>query len=188
MHAASASSVSRIACTCGRIMRPFGADSSIGVTSTTSASAQTRSANSLHPSSFGASAPRRFLSVSMPSPVCALTHRTPSGRDGIRSALLKTTRCGISFSRNSARSSVSKSSIPFVPSTTRTAMSVLFKTRFVRSTRLLPSSCSSSSKPEISCPLRKYSPSVGTSSAPMMFIQVDLPEPDCPTMATNSPF
>ena len=131
-------------------MRPFGADSSIGVTSTTSASAQTRSASSFLPSSFGASAPRRFLSVSMPSPVCALTHRTPVGRDGIRSALLKTTRCGISFSRNSARSSVSKSSIPFVPSTTRTAMSVLFKTRFVRSTRLLPSSCSSSSKPGVS--------------------------------------
>ena len=27
-----------------------------------------------------------------------------------------------------------------------------------------------------------------TSRQPMMFMQVDLPEPDWPTMATNSPF
>ena len=31
-------------------------------------------------------------------------------------------------------------------------------------------------------------PWVGTSRQPMMFMQVDLPEPDWPTMATNSPF
>ena len=36
-------------------------------------------------------------------------------------------------------------------------------------------------------PSRQYWPSVGTSRQPMMFMQVDLPEPDWPTMATNSP-
>ena len=30
-------------------------------------------------------------------------------------------------------------------------------------------------------------PTAGTSRQPMMFMQVDLPEPDWPTMATNSP-
>ena len=39
-----------------------------------------------------------------------------------------------------------------------------------------------------SWPSRRYSPSVGTSRAPMMFISVDFPLPDFPTMATNSPF
>ena len=36
-------------------------------------------------------------------------------------------------------------------------------------------------------PLSRYTPWVGTSRQPMMFMQVDLPEPDWPTMATNSP-
>ena len=31
-------------------------------------------------------------------------------------------------------------------------------------------------------------PEVGTSRQPMMFMAVDLPEPDWPTMATNSPW
>ena len=39
-----------------------------------------------------------------------------------------------------------------------------------------------------SCPSRRYVPAVGTSRQPMIFMQVDLPEPDWPTMATNSPF
>ncbi len=36
-------------------------------------------------------------------------------------------------------------------------------------------------------PSRKYSPWVGTSRQPRMFIIVDFPLPDCPMMATNSP-
>ena len=36
-------------------------------------------------------------------------------------------------------------------------------------------------------PLKRYAPAVGLSSAPMMFMAVDLPEPDAPMMATNSP-
>ena len=39
-----------------------------------------------------------------------------------------------------------------------------------------------------SCPSSRYAPEVGTSRQPMMFIQVDFPLPDCPTIATNSPF
>ena len=38
-----------------------------------------------------------------------------------------------------------------------------------------------------SVPLSTYSPRVGTSRQPSTFIMVDLPEPDAPTMATNSP-
>ena len=34
---------------------------------------------------------------------------------------------------------------------------------------------------------RVYSPRVGTSRQPRMFIMVDLPDPEEPTMATNSP-
>ena len=33
----------------------------------------------------------------------------------------------------------------------------------------------------------KYCPSVGRSKSPIMFIRVDLPEPDSPTIDTNSP-
>ena len=36
-------------------------------------------------------------------------------------------------------------------------------------------------------PARRYVPGVGTSRQPMMCISVDLPEPDGPTIATNSP-
>ena len=36
-------------------------------------------------------------------------------------------------------------------------------------------------------PSKRYSPQEGLSSAPMMFMAVDLPEPDGPMMATNSP-
>ena len=35
--------------------------------------------------------------------------------------------------------------------------------------------------------LEEYDPEVGVSRQPMMFIAVDLPEPDGPMMATNSP-
>ena len=142
---ASPSNTSRIACTCGRIMRPFGADSSIGVTSTTSPSGLTRSERSFLPLSFGASAPRRSLSSKIPSLVTALTHRASAGAFSKRSFLLNATTCGMFFSRKSARSSRSSFCKPFVPSTTRTATSVLLSTRFVRSTRFCPSSCSSSS-------------------------------------------
>ena len=38
-----------------------------------------------------------------------------------------------------------------------------------------------------SLPLIRYEPLVGVSSAPMRFMSVDLPEPDCPTTATHSP-
>ncbi|CUQ41756.1 Uncharacterised protein [Flavonifractor plautii] len=37
-------------------------------------------------------------------------------------------------------------------------------------------------------PSRRYSPRVGTSRQPRMFIIVDLPEPEVPMMATNSPW
>ena len=41
---------------------------------------------------------------------------------------------------------------------------------------------------EVSVPAMLYVPLVGVSSSPRMFISVDLPEPDCPMMATKSPF
>src|SRR5690606_15194991 len=37
-------------------------------------------------------------------------------------------------------------------------------------------------------PFRLYSPRVGVSRHPRMFISVDLPDPDGPIRATNSPF
>ena len=39
----------------------------------------------------------------------------------------------------------------------------------------------------VDMPWKRYSPEEGTSSPPMMFMQVDLPEPDGPMIATNSP-
>jgi hypothetical protein len=36
-------------------------------------------------------------------------------------------------------------------------------------------------------PRMEYVPTVGLSRHPMMFMSVDLPEPDAPMMATNSP-
>ena len=41
--------------------------------------------------------------------------------------------------------------------------------------------------PETGCPLRKYVPDVGVSRQPIIFISVDFPLPEWPTMATNSP-
>ena len=38
-----------------------------------------------------------------------------------------------------------------------------------------------------SFPFSMYEPSVGLSSSPRMFSRVDLPQPDGPMMATNSP-
>jgi hypothetical protein len=35
---------------------------------------------------------------------------------------------------------------------------------------------------------RRYSPAVGVSKQPMMFISVDLPDPEGPMMEMNSPF
>ena len=49
------------------------------------------------------------------------------------------------------------------------------------------SACSSSVSSDTSSPFKKYCPLVGTSRQPIMFISVLLPEPDWPTMATNSP-
>lgn len=46
---------------------------------------------------------------------------------------------------------------------------------------------SSSSALWISTPSSVYSPEVGLSSTPIIFIRVLLPEPDTPTIATNSP-
>ena len=37
-------------------------------------------------------------------------------------------------------------------------------------------------------PSSRYSPAVGVSRQPMMFIRVDFPDPDGPMMETNSPF
>ena len=41
---------------------------------------------------------------------------------------------------------------------------------------------------DTSRPSRKYWPDVGLSRQPRMFMVVDLPDPDGPIMATNSPF
>ncbi len=46
---------------------------------------------------------------------------------------------------------------------------------------------SPSSSSRTSTPSSQYQPRLGTSRQPMMFISVDLPEPDAPMMATNSP-
>ena len=42
--------------------------------------------------------------------------------------------------------------------------------------------------PEISAPSSKYLPLVGLSRHPRMFMKVDLPEPEGPIIAANSPF
>jgi len=52
---------------------------------------------------------------------------------------------------------------------------------------LIPAN-SSSSKLSINFPSSQYSPLVGMSSAPRICIRVDLPDPDGPIMAANSPF
>ena len=39
-----------------------------------------------------------------------------------------------------------------------------------------------------SCPFNTYFPEVGVSRQPSIFISVDFPEPECPTIATRSPF
>ena len=48
--------------------------------------------------------------------------------------------------------------------------------------------CSSFVMRATSTPLILYDPDVGTSRHPMMFISVDLPDPDWPMIATKSPF
>ena len=50
---------------------------------------------------------------------------------------------------------------------------------------MLDSSLSAASSTFI--PSKKYSPDVGLSKTPIIFINVDFPEPDGPTMDTNSP-
>src|SRR3989338_4970905 len=50
------------------------------------------------------------------------------------------------------------------------------------------SASSSSESLETSCPSRKYRPDVGVSRHPKICIKVDLPEPEGPIIATNSPF
>ena len=50
------------------------------------------------------------------------------------------------------------------------------------------SASSSSESLEMSCPSRKYRPDVGVSRHPKICIKVDLPEPEGPIIATNSPF
>ncbi len=46
----------------------------------------------------------------------------------------------------------------------------------------------SSFREKISCPSTVTEPEVGRSRPPSMCSRVDLPEPEVPTMATNSPF
>jgi hypothetical protein len=46
---------------------------------------------------------------------------------------------------------------------------------------------SSSSRSATGVPARRYVPLVGRSRQPMMFMRVVFPEPDGPTIATNSP-
>ena len=47
---------------------------------------------------------------------------------------------------------------------------------------------SSSFRAKMSRPSTRTEPPVGRSSPPSMWSRVDLPEPEVPTMATNSPF
>ena len=54
----------------------------------------------------------------------------------------------------------------------------------VRERRMAPWS---SERPETSWPSRWYLPEVGLSKSPKICIRVDLPEPEGPMMATNSP-
>src|SRR6185436_9703292 len=54
--------------------------------------------------------------------------------------------------------------------------------------RLRSSARSSRSMPDTSRPSRKYWPPVGRSSRPRMFMSVDFPEPEAPTIATIEPF
>ena len=49
------------------------------------------------------------------------------------------------------------------------------------------SACSSGVSVAVERPANRYSPAVGWSRQPRMFINVDLPDPDAPTIATNSP-
>src|SRR5256885_3937175 len=60
----------------------------------------------------------------------------------------------------------------------------LWKTKPI--SRFRTSASSSSERSLTSRPESRYRPEVGTSRQPTMFINVDFPEPDCPTMATNS--
>ncbi len=60
-----------------------------------------------------------------------------------------------------------------------------WKTKPIFSRRM--SASSSSVKEAMFLPSMKYSPEVGVSKAPKICIRVDLPEPEGPMMATNSP-
>ena len=61
----------------------------------------------------------------------------------------------------------------------------LWKTKPIRSLRM-PASASGLSA-DTSTPSKWYSPAVGVSRQPSRFMNVDLPEPDGPMTATNSP-
>ena len=61
----------------------------------------------------------------------------------------------------------------------------LWNTKPMRRLRIRASDGSSS--PATSIPSSRYVPDVGRSRQPMMFIRVDLPDPDAPMIATNSP-
>jgi hypothetical protein len=61
----------------------------------------------------------------------------------------------------------------------------LWKTNPILRLRICASWNSSSSP--VAIPSMRYFPPVGESRHPMMFIMVDLPDPDAPTIATNSP-
>ena len=164
------SSNSRMVCTCGRIRRPLGACASCGMISITTSPSVTRSpvmvASSAAPRP---SSPRRRMSLSMPSPVRALTatgsmpvrrriRSMNSSRFSMVSILLSTATTGTLRCPN-MRTQASSVSLSPVPYTTR-AMSVRSAALRVCSRRRSPSSLSSS-KPAVS--MNVTAPRPGTS-------------------------
>ena len=151
METAPASRISRMVCCCGRMRRPLGAALSMGTTSTAKSNGSSKSPTILRPLSCLFPRPARHsLSWSMPCPVRALTMIT--GRDcgyascGLpadspwfpespwlaagpsMSALLQAITHGIRFSCIRPRSALSSYAMPWQPSTTKTATSVLLST------------------------------------------------------------
>ena len=143
---APTSSISLIACCCGKISLPFGAALSIGITRTTSCPGSIISPTSLSPfPSEGIRCPILSFSSSIPVFSVALTYITfpaPSSLTGTspsRSDLFFAMINGIDFSSNILSSSSSVTSSCLVASVTRIAISVLFSICLVRLTRSSPS-------------------------------------------------
>ncbi len=140
---APASRISRMVCCCGRIKRPFGAALSMGTTRTARSEGFKRSPTirSLVSSAGTREAIRSFSSwmLSREAALAWMTGRAylvrrcfmaaraaGSSGSGIRSALFRTTIQGMDFACIVSKMSSSSRVIPAVPSTTSTAMSVLF--------------------------------------------------------------